>query len=382
MAHKEMVSKEKLPYALIGCGRVSVKHIKAYCKNSDDLYLAAIVDSNPEAPKKLLKEVGFSDKKMDIFLKDVKLYSDYTEMLREIRPKITAVTTPSGLHYRMGVDVMQSGSHLILEKPMTMSSSQAKDLCRISHETGCKIAMGHIYRYFPVVGLIREDIRKGIFGKISHGSVVVRWGHDQKYYDSAPWRGTWKSDGGVLMNQSIHALDLMTWLMDSTAIGADCRIARRFHDMEAEDVGLGILQLENGTLCQIEGTTNTPSSNHEASFHITGSDGTVSLGLRKGKPFFHIRDQKGKSLKWSYFRRELKQSGFAAIPGFFNPHIGIYQDLIAAIREDRQPIADAESGYRSVDMLLGLYQSAKTGHHTNLPLTENFSAEDMVGTFH
>ena len=374
-------SAAPLTFALIGCGRVSVKHLKAYFKNSENLRFVAIADSNPDAPAKLFKDAGLSKSQIRQLNDSVRIYTDYREMLETEKPDMTAITTPSGLHYRMAKDAMEAGSHLLLEKPMTMSSEEARSLYDISQRTGRKIAMGHIYRYFPIVGLLQEDIRDGVFGDISHGSVLVRWGHDQAYYDQAPWRGTWKSDGGALMNQTIHALDLMCWLMGSPAVSAVSSIARRFHDIEAEDIGMGILQLENGALCQIEGTTNTPTYRHEAAFQITGTKGSATLGLRKGIPFFDIRSANGRSLKSKYFRRQLKLSGWRALLDFFNPHIGIYKDLIQAIRTNQNPIADAAAGYTSVDMILALYLSAKDGRRVELPLTEEFCSENMAGFF-
>ena len=378
-----MASKDDnlFSYALIGCGRVSVKHIKAVLKKNSPYRFVAIADTDPSAPSRLFTAVGLPRRETDNLQKNIHFYTDYQELLETEKPDVTAITTPSGLHCAMAAAAMKVGSHILLEKPMAMSSLEVRELCNISRSTGREIAMGHIYRYFPIVGLIREDIRKGIFGEISHGSVQVRWGHDQAYYDQAVWRGSWKSDGGALMNQSIHALDLMCWLMDSPALSASATIAQRYHKMEAEDVGLGFLELQSGALCQIEGTTNTSTLRHEASFHITGSRGSISLGLRSGRPFFDIRDERGKSKNKHYFARQLKLSGWKSIPDFFNPHIGIYDDLAESIRNNRRPIADALSGCTSVEMVLALYKSAKEGKKISLPLREDFSAEEMTGFF-
>ena len=371
---------QPLTYALIGCGRVSIKHIKAVLKNPA-LQLIAIADMLPNAHEKLFSDAGLSSSTIKKLQKTVHFYTDYEELLEKEKPSITAITTPSGLHFQMAKNAILSGSHVLLEKPMTMISSEARELYALSQRENKKIAMGHIYRYFPVVGLLQEDIQKGVFGKISHGAVTVRWGHDQAYYDQAAWRGSWKSDGGVFMNQTVHALDLMCWLMGNPAVFATSFIARRFHDMQAEDIGLGVLELKDGSLCQIEGTTNTPQKRHEAAFQIFGSNGYASLGLRKGKPFFDIRDGNGKKQNFRYFSRQIKKTGWKTLPDFFNPHIGIYKDLVCAIQNDQAPIADALSGYASVDMILALYQSAKEGRKIELPLSEDFSTIEMTDFF-
>lgn len=379
-----MTSKTQVPaytYALIGCGRVSVKHIKAVLKKNSGLSLTAIVDSNPEAPAALLRFAGLSESKAKKLLASVHLYTDYEEMLANEKPQVVAITVPSGLHFKMAKAALLSGAHILLEKPMTMRSSEARELYEISEATGNKVAMGHIYRYFPIVGNLRKDIAAGVFGTISHGSVVVRWGHDQAYYDQAAWRGTWKSDGGALMNQTVHALDLLCWLMNGTAVSGSAMIARRFRNMEAEDVALGILTLDNQALCQIEGTTTTSIHDKEASFFINGTQGTLRVGLRKGKPFFDIRDADGRKKNFCYFRNDLKEKGIGGMLSLVNPHAGIYKDLVEAIREDRNPIADAMSGYTAVDMVLALYKSAKEKREITLPLSEDFSSEAMNGYF-
>ena len=370
-----------LSYALIGCGRVSVKHLKAVLKKDSGLSLTAIVDSNPDAPGNLLRAAGLSENAAKKLLVNVKLYTDYQEMLGEEKPEVVAITVPSGLHYRIAKAAILSGAHILLEKPMTMRSSEARELYELSESTGRKIAMGHIYRYFPIVGSLKKDIASGVFGTISHGSVVVRWGHDQAYYDQAAWRGTWKSDGGALMNQTVHALDLLCWLMNGTAVSANAMLARRFHNMEAEDVALGMLTLDNQTLCHVEGTTNTSIHDHEASFFINGSKGTLRVGLRKGKPFFDIRDADGRRKNFYYLRKDLKEKGLGGLLALLNPHTGIYKDLVEAIHENRNPIADAKSGYTSVDMVLAMYESAKEKRVIALPLTTDFSSDEMTGYF-
>jgi len=384
--HKEINMSAKatsslLSYALIGCGRVSVKHIRAVLKKGSGLELKAIVDTNSKAPENLLRSAGLSEHKVSELLARVHLYTDFQEMLEKEKPQVAAITVPSGLHYRIAKAALKSGTNILLEKPMTMRSSEARELYNLAESTGLKISMGHIYRYFPIVGNLKKDIADGVFGTISHGSVIVRWGHDQAYYDQAAWRGTWKSDGGALMNQTVHALDLLCWLMNGTAVSAEAMLARRFRKMEAEDVALGMLTLDSGALCQVEGTTATSAKDHEASFFINGTKGTLRVGLRKGKPFFDIRDSEGHKRNFYYFKKDLHEKGIGSMLALLNPHAGIYKDLVAAIHENRSPIADARSGYTSVEMVLALYQSALQGKKITLPLAADFSTEEMSGYF-
>ncbi len=365
-----------LSVVLIGCGRVAEKHLKAISKLKG-LELKAVVDVNPDSAKRLLGSVkGFAN---------VKTFTDYKAAIDEIKPSIVSVTVPSGLHFQIAKYAMEHGANLLLEKPMTMSVSEAREIFELSQKTGLKIAMGHIYRYLPIVGLVRQDIAEGKYGKVTHGTIYVRWGHGEDYYSSAAWRGTWKSDGGALMNQTIHAIDLLVWLMGSEPEEASAMIAQRIRNIEAEDLGMAVLRLENGALAQIEGTTATIPSKHTAEFSVFCENGQLSMGLDSGKPHLNIftvkPNGKLKKLNGYYIRKQFKEGGMFSYKCALNPHLGIYNDLYESIKTGKNPIADAYSGFSSVDTLLGIYKSAKEGKPVALPLTDDFNSVDMTGFF-
>ena len=369
-------SSSTLSVVLIGCGRVAEKHLKAISKLKG-LELKAVVDVNPDSAKRLLGSVkGFAN---------VKTFTDYKAAIDEIKPSIVSVTVPSGLHFQIAKYAMEHGSNLLLEKPMTMSVSEAREIFELSKKTGLKIAMGHIYRYLPIVGLVRQDIAEGKYGKVTHGSIYVRWGHGEDYYSSAAWRGTWKSDGGALMNQTIHAIDLLVWLMGSEPEEASAMIAQRIRNIEAEDLGMAVLRLENGALAQIEGTTATIPSKHSAEFTVFCENGQLSMGLESGKPHLNLvtvkPDGKIKKLNGYYIRKQFKEGGMFSYKCALNPHLGIYNDLYESITTGKDPIADAYSGFSSVDTLLGIYKSAKEGKPVALPLSDDFNSVDMTGFF-
>ncbi|MBQ6304098.1 MAG: Gfo/Idh/MocA family oxidoreductase [Clostridiales bacterium] len=365
-----------LSVVLIGCGRVAEKHLKAISKLKG-LELKAVVDVNPDSAKRLLGSVkGFAA---------TRIFNDYKEAIDEVKPSIVSVTVPSGLHFQIAKYAMEHGCNLLLEKPMTMSVSEAREIFELSKKTGLKIAMGHIYRYLPIVGLVRNDIAEGKYGKVTHGTIYVRWGHGDDYYNSAAWRGTWKSDGGALMNQTIHAIDLLIWLMGSEPEEASAMIAQRIRKIEAEDLGMAVLRLENGALAQIEGTTATIPSKHTAEFSVFCENGQLSMGLDSGKPHLNIftvkPDGRLKKLNGYYIRKQFKEGGIFSYKCALNPHLGIYKDLCDSINEDKDPIADAYSGFSSVDTLLGIYKSAKEGKPVELPIKDGFNSTDMTGFF-
>jgi len=357
----------KFKVIIIGCGRVAAKHLKAINKLSDKLELVGLVDVSKEAALKLSPDTRF--------------FEDYKNAIDELKPDIVAVTVPSGLHFEIAAYALNHGCNILLEKPMTMSSSQSRELYELSLKTGKKIAMGHIYRYFPIVGLLKEDISAGKFGRVLYGTINVRWGHGDDYYNQASWRGTWKSDGGALMNQTIHAIDLLVWLMGSKPVEAISMISQRKAKIEAEDLGMAVLKLSDGSLASVEGTTATSEKDHRASFEIFCENGVVSLGILSGKPILNIRDGNGKKLNGYYVRRQIGRFGLSSLLGATNPHTAIYDDFANAIGSNTAPIADAMAGYSSVDTLMGIYKSALTGKTVKLPLEGDFSTMDMKGYF-
>jgi predicted dehydrogenase len=187
------------------------------------------------------------------------------------------------------------------------------------------------------------------------------------------------------MNQTIHAIDLLVWLMGSEPEEAQAMIAQRIRNIEAEDLGMAVLRLENGALAQIEGTTATTPSKHTAEFSVFCENGQLSMGLDSGKPHLNIftvkPNGKLKKLNGYYIRRQFKEGGMFSYKCALNPHMGIYKDLRDSITEDRQPIADAYAGFSSVDTMLGIYKSAKENRPVSLPLTDSFATSEMKGFF-
>lgn len=370
----------ELKFALIGCGKVAVKHLKAVRYHRKSLLLSALVDSRPDVAGPVLQAAGFSEREIAA----VPVFPDTESMLAAVQPDLVAITTPSGTHFLIAGAAISSGAHVLIEKPLTLSLTEAAQLLTMADEHKVRIAVGHIYRYFPVVQALAADIQTGRFGRILSGDVKVRWGHDQAYYDQATWRGTWDLDGGALMNQSIHALDLMTWLMGSPVTEVSGWIDRQVHQMEAEDFGLVMMRLANGSYCQVEGTTNTDPHRQEASFYILGSEGEIRAGLLAGRPYVEVRDRSGRVLTGKYLRRFLREQwregGLKAILQLKNPHSGLYGDLIRAIREGRAPVADGESGRAAVELVLAIYRSALEKQPVTLPL-QDFTIDKMKGFF-
>ncbi len=371
-------NNSRLTVALAGCGRVARKHAKAWNQLPDLYQPVALIDQSKEACRSLNQEFGLGLAESDFYTDVASLFAARAGV--KTKPDVVALTTPSGTHYSLAKTALEHGSHVFVEKPMTLDLEEARELKNLAQTTHRKIAVGHIYRFFPLVDIIREDIAAGVYGRILAADVVVHWGHDQAYYDSAAWRGTWQQDGGALMNQTVHALDLMVWLLGLKPASVQGTISRLTHVMEAEDYGAALLKMSDGSVCRVEGTTSTPESQHEASFYISTEKAQIRAGLRSGKPYVQVLDNDGKKTG-HYWRRTLavmRQNGFKRqLQAYLNPHTGIYWDLAQAISADRPPRADVNSGLEAVENVLAIYQSALLGGApVALPLSD-FSLREM-----
>ncbi|NLV47341.1 MAG: Gfo/Idh/MocA family oxidoreductase [Clostridiaceae bacterium] len=376
------VSQENRPIrcALIGCGRVAVKHLKAIKQFPGALSLAGVADPHPEAARRLFQQADFGQDPVASGLYD----ASADRLLDDRKPDLVAITTPSGTHTQLALKALDAGCHVLVEKPMTLSLKEADQLIVKAEANHRILAVGHIYRYFPLIQMLQKDLLDGRFGTILSGRVTVYWGHDQAYYDAADWRGTWQQDGGALMNQCVHALDLMLYLIHAPIIRISGWIDQIRHQIEAEDYGLVQMQFANGAYGILEGSTATDPRRQEASFSIQCSRGSINLSFCRGKPSIRIIDETGHNSRnralWRFARQTLGQEGIQGLRQVMHPHTVLYRDLIKAIQTGEQPIADGYSGRQAVEAVLAAYASALKGRTLSLPI-EPFEIREMNGFF-
>lgn len=357
-----------MKYALIGCGRISTNHVKAVMNNN--LEFTAVCDIVPEHMEAVLEKNGLQGNV------SIKRYTDYKKMIAENDLELVGIATESGIHAEIALYCIDHGINVIIEKPMAMNMKDAEEIIRRSEEKGVKVSACHQNRFNVAVQEMRKALEEGRFGKVSHGSIHVRWNRGKAYYDQAPWRGTWAQDGGALMNQCIHGIDLLRWMMGDEVEEVYGVTRQQFHHyLEAEDIGMAVVKFKNGAIGTIEGTTNVYPQNLEETLYLFGENGTVKIG---GKSTNNIdvwnfadesdADQKNKGL----------QEQTSNVYG--NGHTSLYADVIDAIEKDRAPYVDAHAGRNALEMILAIYKSQKTGMPVKLPL-EDFSTLDMQGEF-
>lgn len=259
---------------------------------------------------------------------------------------------------------------------MAMSMDDAEEIIRRSQEQNVKVCACHQNRFNLAVRQVRAAVEDGRLGKISHGSVHVRWNRGKDYYAQAPWRGTWAEDGGCLMNQCIHSIDMLRWMMGDEVVSVYGVTRQQQHDyLEAEDVGMAIVTFANGAIATIEGTTNVYPQNLEETLYMFGDKGTVKLG---GKSMNNVDVWEFADVKESDSSARGLQETTVNVYG--NGHTPLYTDMITAIKEDRKPYIDAVAGRNALEMVLAIYKSMKTGEMVTFPL-KDFASIDMKGTF-
>ena len=356
-------------YALIGCGRIATNHITAALDNG--LEIVAVCDVDQSCMSALLVKHGLDTSQT------IRRFTDYRKMLVELPDiELIAIATESGNHASIALDCLDKRKHLIIEKPIALSIRDADEIMGRAQRAGVLVAVCHQNRFNAAVQRMRQALEAGRFGKISHGSINVRWNRGQDYYRQAPWRGTWEQDGGCLMNQCIHGIDLLCWMMGSRITTVYAQTRQRFHDyLEAEDLGMAVLSFESGAIATIEGTTNVYPENLEETLYLFGQTGTVKIGGRSTNTVEVWRFA-------DHTSADDGQEGFVEQVSnvYGNGHGFLYADMMQAIAEGRRPYVDAQAGRNALEVVLAIYKSQKTGLPVTLPL-DDFSSLEMEGEF-
>lgn len=356
-----------MKYALIGCGRISVNHMISALNNKLDI--VGFCDLKNENIDIAINKTGCN-------LSNIKRYSDYKKMIDVEKPDIVAIATESGKHAEIALYCIKKHIHVIVEKPMAMSIEDADRMIEEAKKNSVKICVCHQNRFNSAVVALKKALVEGRFGKISHASMCVRWNRGKDYYEQASWRGTWEQDGGSLMNQCIHGIDLLLYLLDDEVITVYGQTRQHFHKyLQAEDIGMAVLSFSNGSIATIEGTVNVFPKNLEETFHIFGEKGTVKIGGTSANniDIWEFKDEQPED-------KSLKNLVEVTSNVYGNGHSRLYKNMIDAINNDCEPLVSGIEGRRALEIVLSIYKSELNNCVVNLPL-KNFGTLDMKGHF-
>lgn len=339
--------KEKMGYGIIGCGVISPWHAGAV-RNIPEAELVAVCDVIPERAEKLKDDFGAKY-----------AYTDYHEMLARDDIDIVSVCTPSGMHADIGIDVAHAGKHVMTEKPIDVTLDKIDRLVQACKEENVKLACILQRRTSGLWRRVKRTIDESKLGKMILASIYVKYYRSQEYYDSDSWRGTWALDGGgAMMNQGIHIIDLLRWIMGpvDTVVGFADHLVRK---IEVEDTAVASMKFKNGAFGTLEVATSiTPTINHRLEFH--GENGTIMI---KGEEIVRW-DVPGED------KETIQKETADVIIGDANSHptaLTVFghqaqiSDLIAAVREDREPMLTGAEARNPVELILAVYKSAQTG---------------------
>jgi UDP-N-acetyl-2-amino-2-deoxyglucuronate dehydrogenase len=326
---------------LIGGGNISETHARA-ARAIADVEIAAIYGTNANKVEKLCREHGG------------KPYGDFDAFLAHRPMNVVAIGSPSGLHAAQGIAAAQRGLHVLTEKPIDINSKRADALIEATQRSGVKLGIMFQDRVKPGVRELREWLRTGVIGKPLLVDARVKWYRPPEYYSDSRWRGTLAMDGGgALINQAIHTVDLLLWLLGDV-VRVQARIATAFHAIEAEDTAIAILEFASGALGTLQATT-AAFPGYPRRLEITGTEGTVILEQDR----ILTADLRNAPPGISAGKPDNNQSASSAAVTDFRGHQALFEDFLQAIERDTAPICDGREGRRSMALVEAIYRSAR-----------------------
>ena len=344
-----------LGVGIVGCGMIANFHAKAIA-DAGNAHLVGCFNRSTDKANAFASEHGG------------KVYETFEEMISDPDVHALSICTPSGAHLDPAVAGAQAGKHILIEKPLEITTERCDAIINACREAGVQLAVTFQSRFHESSRLMKRAIDGGRFGKVTMGDAYVKWYRSQEYYDSGAWRGTWALDGGgALMNQAIHSVDLLLWLMGPVSEISAMTGTMTHERIEVEDVAVATLRFESGALGVIEATT-TAYPGALKRIEISGSHGTAILEEEDLKAWqFAEEDSEDQEIRETMEGRT-KTGGGAGDPAAIghHGHTMVFEDFAGAILDGRSPSVDGAEGRRSVEVIQAIYESAKTGNVVRL----------------
>ncbi len=344
-------------FGIIGCGMISDFH-SAAISELEHGQLVAVSSRNAENAKRLTDRY------------DVDSYTDYSEMLKRDDLDIVCVCTPSGAHLEPAVAAAEAGKHVIVEKPLEITLQRCDQIIEACDAADVRLCAIFNSRFTESTQLVKSTIESGRFGKLTLGDAYIKWYRSQEYYDSGGWRGTWDLDGGgALMNQSIHAIDLLQYFMGPVKAVQAFTDTLAHERIEVEDAAVAALRFENGALGVIEGTTAAYPGMLKKT-EISGTHGTVVLAEEDIVTWEFDPELPEDAEIREKFAQKTDTGGGASDPRAINHanHRRQMENLINGLESDASHLVDGREGRKAVEIILAIYQSSREGRPVELPL--------------
>lgn len=347
----EAIKGRKLRFALAGCGRVSMRHFQAMSQFDNDIELVSVCDNNPTRLEQASKEQKAPG------------YDNLTALLEQSDPDLVVLSTPSGIHAAQAIEAAEAGCHVMTEKPMATRWNDGLAMTKACEEAGVQLFVVKQNRCNPTIQLLKQAIDKNRFGRIYSVQLSVFWTRPQEYYDQDAWRGTWEFDGGALMNQASHYVDLLDWLIGpvESVQAMTNTLARR---IEVEDTAVVNIRWRSGALGAMNVSMLTYPKNFEGSITILGEKGTVRLGGVAVNEIQHWEFED----KDEHSDAQVDKASYETTSVYGFGHPLYYENVIQVLRGVAQPEINGREGLRSLELLVAAYLSARDGRRVSLPL--------------
>ena len=356
-----------LNFVIIGCGRIANKIVDGIISNSEKAKLVAVCDILEDKMQQIKNRYIEKSNVLD----EVIEVSDYKKVLEKVKIDVAIISTESGYHEEIGLYFLENGVNIIIEKPIAMSIQGAQKLVDMAKEKNLKLAACHQNRFNYPIQLLKKAIKENRLGRIFNGMARILWTRDDNYYLQAPWRGTWALDGGTLMNQCIHNIDLINWMMDDEIDTVYAQTSNYIRDIEAEDYGVILIRYKSGKIATIEGSAIVYPKNLEETLTITGEKGTVVIGGMAVNKINNWRVEGDNEQEYL----SIDCGDPNSVYGY--GHEALYKDFIEAIEENREPLVNGVAGLNAVKIILAAYKSQKTGKVIKFEEFNEFSTNDM-----
>jgi predicted dehydrogenase len=342
-------------WAIVGCGMIAKFHARAI-QELKGSKLVACQSRSIDKANQFAAEFGGT------------AYEDLGAMLRDPRVDIVTICTPSGSHLEPGLAAAKAGKHVIVEKPLEVTTARCDKLISACEQAGVRLGTIFPSRFHRSAQVLKTAVEQKRFGTVAMAAAYVKWYRTQAYYDSGSWRGTWKLDGGgALMNQAIHSVDLLLWLMGPVKSVFAMTALRAHERIEVEDVATAILEFESGALGTIEATTAAfPGSLKR--IEIAGSQGSATLEEEAITKWSFAKTLKSDAKVLEQMQGNVTGGG-AADPAAIGhkAHRDLFADFLTAIKKNGPSLIDGSEGRKSVELITCIYKSAKSGKKVLLP---------------
>ena len=349
---------QRLGFAIVGCGMIARFHVKALLE-IPGAFIAGLVSRSPANGTKLIEEMGVSP---------CPVFTTVEEAVRHPGVDAVVITTPSGAHLEPAVVAAKAGKHVVVEKPLEITPERCDRIVEACDANRVKLCTIFPSRFADSSAVLKKAVESGKFGRLTLAETTCKWWRSQAYYDEGGWKGTQALDGGgALMNQAIHSVDLLLWMMGEATHVTGFTAMLAHERIEVEDTAVAVVRFKSGALGVIQGTTSVHP----------GYAKTIAIHGNKGSAVIEQEDV----LRWDFepptledaevkkrFAAKVGASGGAADPKAisYEGHRRQLADFVDAIRTNRAPAVDGREGRKAVQLICAIYESNRTGRSVEL----------------